>query len=534
MEPGAISLGELWAAARRRGWLLFACVVFFAPVSLVIAVGLPAKYTSSAKVLVEARQIPDSLVRSTVQVGAAERLALLRERLLTRDNLLNLAERFDLFRDRPDITKAETRDALLRSIAIADVPLRDRRLRAGGPVLASAFTISYSADDPVTAARVANALAAMALTRNTELRASRAAETRRFLERGSRDLAVELEALEREIAAFKSANDDALPETLAARRLELSRLREARRALREEAFALGERKLTLAARVAAMRAPAPILAAEAPPPSRAERDLAALEKEFALSLSVFTEKHPNMRALAARIAVLRSAIASEGAPASFITAPADLVAISEAHMEIAAAERRGAAIREELARLDERSAALDAAIRRTPEVEIALAALERRRGDMAARYEDALEKEAAAAVGEQLEIARQVERYGVIEPAEAPEAPDWPPRKLIALGGAGGAFALGLLLMAAAEMSDRTVRSAAQIERRIAIRPLASIPLAPTRRARWRRMGRVALGAVALLALTCAALFVLGETLAPLDVVGTRLLDQLGLSWSAL
>ncbi|MGO4611149.1 hypothetical protein AB4142_32945, partial [Variovorax sp. 2RAF20] len=53
----------------------------------------------SAKVLVEAPQIPSELARSSVAIGAIEQLQVLQQQIITRKNLIELANRLGIYAD---------------------------------------------------------------------------------------------------------------------------------------------------------------------------------------------------------------------------------------------------------------------------------------------------------------------------------------------------------------------------------------------------------------------------------------------------
>ena len=58
---------------------------------------LPPVYTSSASMLVEPQQIPGDLAQTTVPVDPFEQAQIIEQRLMTRANLLALAERIGIY-----------------------------------------------------------------------------------------------------------------------------------------------------------------------------------------------------------------------------------------------------------------------------------------------------------------------------------------------------------------------------------------------------------------------------------------------------
>ncbi len=529
MEASVFPLDEIFSAVKRRLWLMILCIVVITPVGVMTAISLPSVYSSTAKILIEGQQIPDILVRSTVEVSAAERMALLQQRLLTRQNLLDLVDRLNLYDDEPDLSPTELYNRVFKAISIKAIQLRDG---SRGPALSAAFTITYSSLNRNEAARVTNELVSMALEQNIETRSQRASETRLFLQNKVQELATSLISLEQSIAKFKTENAETLPASLQTRRSELSNLRSRRFELQREVSARDERRIFLED---SLRLGRP---AGAVPLTPEEADLQQLERQLAQVSAIYAASHPDVRRLTSQTDALKASLAdqrvqpdetAEGAPEEDAEAdPANPEnAISR---EIESLDRQIAALSAEIDNIDERTATLVSTIAETPKIEIALIALERQHAELSSQYQDSVRKEAAAADGEELEINRQAERFRVLEPAQVPEKPDWPPRELIAIGGAGGSVALGALLMLGAELRNPSVRTAGQIERRLDLRPLVTIPLVRTKYDRRRRLLIVLAAIILLILVVGAALFIIDRFYLPIDLLVKTLINRINLA----
>src|SRR3981081_1231342 len=76
------------------------------PFVLVLAAGFaaamlwPPTYLSEGKILVESQQIPTDLVRPTVTTSSKERLQVTEQRVMTRENLLAILDKYQMFPDR--------------------------------------------------------------------------------------------------------------------------------------------------------------------------------------------------------------------------------------------------------------------------------------------------------------------------------------------------------------------------------------------------------------------------------------------------
>jgi hypothetical protein len=89
--------------------LMMAIIVLFTTIGVVQALRLPPVYEAEARLLVESPQISDDLVDVTVTTSADEEITIIRERLLTRANLLEIADEFDVFENYSELTPDDRR-----------------------------------------------------------------------------------------------------------------------------------------------------------------------------------------------------------------------------------------------------------------------------------------------------------------------------------------------------------------------------------------------------------------------------------------
>src|SRR4051794_11428119 len=82
---------------RRRYLYLIIPALLIAVASVAFAYVMPPVYKASATILVESQQIPTDLAASTVTAAASERIRVIEQRLMTRDNLLQVAQKFRLY-----------------------------------------------------------------------------------------------------------------------------------------------------------------------------------------------------------------------------------------------------------------------------------------------------------------------------------------------------------------------------------------------------------------------------------------------------
>jgi uncharacterized protein involved in exopolysaccharide biosynthesis len=193
-------------------------VLYFAvPFLLILGIGsaitvlLPAQYFSSGTILVEAQEIPTDLVRPTVAALANDRIQVIQQRIMTRDNLLALAKKFHLSPGwREKLSGTEIVDFIRNRTAIEpadDLKLRNKKKNA------IAYTVGFQYEQPDTAAKVANELVTMILKEDVRSRTDFASETTRFIATEVKRLEGQLRANDEKISAFNQARINSLTDS---------------------------------------------------------------------------------------------------------------------------------------------------------------------------------------------------------------------------------------------------------------------------------------------------------------------------------
>jgi uncharacterized protein involved in exopolysaccharide biosynthesis len=196
---------------------------FLVPFVIVCAAGLgvaaiwPATYLSQGKILVQSQQIPIELVRPTVTTLANERIQVIQQRVLTRDNLLDIVNKFHLFPDQKSLMQPTQLVELMRTSAkIEPVMLTGQRTDA-----AIAFTVGFEYQEALTASKVANELVTRFLDEDLRDRTTRATDTTKFLARDAQRWQAESKAIDLKIEEFKRNHPAAASDQNAAQMAQL-------------------------------------------------------------------------------------------------------------------------------------------------------------------------------------------------------------------------------------------------------------------------------------------------------------------------
>lgn len=196
-----------WALIKRR-W-----VYFLFPFVLIALTGIgaaflwPPTYLSEGKILVQSQQIPTELVRPTVTSAAQERIQVIEQRTMTRDNLIAIIDKLQLFPDKRSlmsVTDLITEMKKRTKIAPVDLQLDfKQRSRLENPTIV--FSVGFEYSDPVSASRVANELMTRILNEDLRDRTSRATDTTKFLAREVQNLQADNATLDAKIAQLRLA-----------------------------------------------------------------------------------------------------------------------------------------------------------------------------------------------------------------------------------------------------------------------------------------------------------------------------------------
>ncbi|MEM7668400.1 MAG: lipopolysaccharide biosynthesis, partial [Pseudomonadota bacterium] len=162
-------------------------------------------------------------------------------------------------------------------------------------------------------------------------------------------------------------------------------------------------------------------------------------------------------------------------------------------------------------------------------VEMTLGSYFRQREDLQTQLANVVKKRAEAQTGERLEINQQAERFEVIENALVADNPISPNRKKIVAFGSAASLGLAAAIAFLLELLNPAIRTAAQLERKLDLRPVVTIPYIQTRSERRRK--RAALIATLLIVGVGvpAVLAAIDQYYLPLELVGVKIAERTGL-----
>ena len=578
MEEQTKSLSDYLSAFRRRKMQIAIIFSVLMVIALAIAFLLPPVYQSTATILIEEQEVPPELVQSTITSYADQRIQVISQQVMTRQNLLEIVNKYNLY---PEVRERQTtedvlgrmRDDISLNIISADV-VDPRR---GVPTKATiAFTLSYNGDNPAATQRVASELVSLYLNENLKNRQEKTQETRVFLSEEAERLSDYLSKLLVKIAAFKEQNVGRLPELMQLNIQMRDRADSELMAVDQQLRALEERKIYLEGQLAQLKPNTPLISSSGerilntderlktlqaaytslsgvytpdhPDLKKMQREIAALEgegggdpdsaehakqltrlrAELAVSSEKYSANHPDVVRLKREIKALESLQSLSRGPRLEDEPPENPAYITlQAQLEAANSDARS--LQERRAELEAKIASYEERLEQTPQVEREYLDLSRDYENARQRYLEINQKQMQAQVAEELEKDRKGERFSLIDPPQLPEKPESPNRPAILLVGFVLALGGGMAYAGVLESVDNAVRGPKSLNAALGAPPLAIIPYVENRRDLSRRQRIKILSLLAVILTILATLGAIHFLVTPLDVFWFRLMRKLEL-----
>ena len=291
-----IDLGYYFAVLLRR---LHYIVILFAAgtaLSVVVAYKLSPVYESTARLLLESAQIPDALAAPTVDTAALEQLQIVEQRLMTRQNLLEIARKFNAV-DKLDTLSPDDIVKAMRKASTID--------KQAGQNQASMMAISFAAPNAQTAVAVVNEYVTRILSDTTAARTGQAQDTLQFFSQEVQRLSADLSTQSSKILEFQNKNADALPETLTYRLTQQTTLQENLAKTGRDIAALKDQKKRL---IEIYRTTGQLDATRANSTSPEAQQMGQLKLALDQAMAIYAPESPKIALLKTQIAGLQARI----------------------------------------------------------------------------------------------------------------------------------------------------------------------------------------------------------------------------------
>ncbi len=445
---------EIFAALyRKRKWIILPVLLGLIAATTAILLQKP-EYRSSATLLIDSQQIPTTVVAAPLAHVANERIAKIRQQILSREQLSLLVQENDLFPDeRQNMPIDDVLNIVRQAINVDLVGANEGQPGGGGSTIA--FTLSFTYSDPVKAQAVTRQLTDIFLSEDKRFRTEQATGTATFLERRADELRRQLGSLEEKRREVEARYTGALPDQVAMSAQSHSALRAEVSRIDAESQGLSQQ--------------ASLLAAQADEHSRTPPGLEALrraEERLAELSTVYADNYPDVIAARAAVAQQRAALrdAPTAAGGSVIQRE---IAASHARLSMLAARR--AELVQAIAEMERRTA-------QAPQATYELNMIEREYENIRRQYESLREKQLDAQVSVTLQSEDKGERFSVVDESSMPHHALGAHPVAIVFAGLFAGLAAGIGGILAYEMLAGRIHGAETLTRLLNAPPLAVIP----------------------------------------------------------
>jgi polysaccharide biosynthesis transport protein len=455
-----LTVSDYLSIMRRRAFLMIAIFVAVLSIAVIAAFAIPPAYRAIGTIMVETPQVLEGVVPRPTRNDLDERINVIKQRVMTREGLLQVINKYNLFKENTgSLTTTELIDKMRSRVTVESTGSNQQ----GQPAIA--FTISFEDQRPEVALQVTNDLVTLFLDWNIKLRTEGAMETTTFLSQESNKLKEEVDRLEAKISAYKKQNSDNLPEQLTLRTAMMARAENDLYSVDRDIRSGNEELRALEAELSV---------AKHGMSDDPTQTLPALKAEYTKLSAIYTESHPDLRALKRKIDALEQGASTQESKNA--TGNVTSLAVFKIQARVDAVNARLDSLGQQKIMLQKKIAENEHAMEQTPRVAQSLEMLIRDRDSAQRKFDELRNKKMNAQIAQNLESENKSERFILLEPPIMPEKPLKPDRKRI--------LALGLFLALASavgaaiflESLDKRIRGVEAFTHLLGYRPLVIIP----------------------------------------------------------
>lgn len=471
-------------------------------------------YQATATILIESQQVkPDE----AKEKFAADRFAALNQVVLSKENLIKIAEKYKLYGldKKPDLSR-EILATATRGNILVDRMRAEPEGWEGATTFA--FNVSFNHYNAEETYKITNDLVKLFLDENDRVSKERVVETAEFFSNEEVKRRADLEKIEKELTNYKRLYADSLPENKEMQVGSLERLENDLRATQREYSATQAELRSLDVSLESAKAGIGLVA----PQERVATptDLDGLRLELAKQKSIYNDNHPAVRVLQRKIDALEKNAESSSVktePVKAVTAQSVMVAKVQAQIDTANSKLKS--LKDEEANIRARISQTEGRVMRSAQTEGALGAMLREYESAKTAYTEIKAKLDNSKIAKNIEMENKGERFVLIEAPVFPQKPIKPNRIMMLIAGFFGAIAFAVASIIFIEANDKRIRGVQALASVMKIQPIATIPYI-TNKAEIRRKKYIVVHTLlAMLAVAILGLIIVHFFAMPIDVL---------------
>jgi len=460
---------QYWQTIRQDKWWIALLSVGLSLASVVAIALIPDEFQATTTILLDPQKVSDQYVTPEVKETFTDRLQTISQQVLSSSQLEDIIQRYELY---PRLRKSLSREQLVDYMRKA-VLIEVKQASGNGP---GAFTITYTGDNPVIVAQVANELAGRFINWNVANREELAQFTTEFLGDQLQAAKKNLEGQESTVRQFKMSHLGEMPDNLPANLGTLAQLRATFQANNDALNRLEQERMELTHMPQTVMTQPNRYSEPVTERARLEMEKLQIEGQLMDLRRRYTPAHPEVVELTARLQRVKQQLKSIPKDDGTSEIAGDGGSPGEVRLEIIA--RETTRLNNEQKQITQQIAAYQAKVDAMPLREQQLADLTRDYDISKEEYKTLLSKKYSADMASELEQKQKGERFTILDPARPPEKPSKPNRPLLILASTIASIVASVLLVLGKEQLNTTVKAEQQLEELLPAQVvlLASIP----------------------------------------------------------
>jgi succinoglycan biosynthesis transport protein ExoP len=484
---------------RHKGWIFGPFL--FVLVATVVGVYLyPDSYTSQGVIKIVPQQVAQNMVQTTANSEMTDRIISMEQTIESRNTLTSIINTFGLYpKDKNRLPVEDIIDEMKNAIHVSPVATF-----GGSGHQVPAFAVEFSYYDKHTAQKVVEDLTSKFIDQYNSATSNQTVQQTQFFKDQADQAHKLLDDVESRLTEFKVKNNGRLPDQVETNRQQLNTLQTNSNYYNTSLAQATAAKLTLEGtlgilkdRLANLTKEVPESAQPTPPKSQelvdAERQVEGAENQLRELRQVYQESFPDVGIAKSRLAEAQKrraeieksdAAARKAIPASRRIDPQVQTSIQNVNEQIrttqSAIEAKGLEIEQfgkDLKRSNDLINQYQTRIDTIPMGTKDYDDLQRDRDMAKQKYQEADTKLARAQTEQDLDSRKQGETLEILDSASLPTQPTEPKRPQdIAIGAAVGLL-LGIVIAAAREMKDTSLKNLKDVRAYTQMSILGSIPL---------------------------------------------------------
>ena len=420
----------LW---RRRYYIAVPLVIVSATLGYVIY-RLPNVYESSTLVIVDPAKVNTSVFLSPVgQIDITARLSTIRQKVTSRQELLQIIDRFDLYQD---LKRANAPTEAILEEMRKHIDINVRNSGSG----ANAFTISFRGPQPEVVKNVTAELAERFINANTEVARQQITATKDQLKNRIVELKTRLDQIEKEKTAYMMKHPEVVPGAAQSAVGQLNSLSNVLQTLQSSIDSLRAQISSSQRLLASIRSQKEVEPEKSSPDKIVEGQLLAKRADLEIQLEQlrkeFTDKFPEVKNVKAQLASIDKKLEdlkkkSEQDQATKGSIPQENPQIKNLEFQIEEDKQKLAQKQNELDQRNREYQGLQQRLQNTPILESGIVSIDRDYLTIKKEYEDSLSQKEKADMGAQVIQDLNGESFRMQDPAFLPEAPVLPKRGML-------------------------------------------------------------------------------------------------------